>query len=121
MTKTILISDDDPDALEIAKVILEVNGFDVMTAANALEVETIFFEANPDLLLLDLSIPGGGVEIMKRIRRNKKEPEVPILAFTALSGTDEQERLKLQGFDGVVPKPCRPEEIVNIVRKFLKE
>jgi len=115
----ILLSEDDPDALEIAKIILQINGFEVLEAFAASETERIFFEEKPDLVLLDLSIPGGGIEVMKNLKR--KSSKIPILAFTALSSADEQEVLKRQGFDGVVPKPCSPEDIVNTVRKFLKE
>ena len=55
------------------------------------------------------------------VMENADYAKTPILAFTAMSSADEQEVLKRQGFDGVVPKPCRPEEIVEIVRRFLKE
>lgn len=121
MQKKILLTEDDPDAREIARIILELNGYQVLEAENAIQTESIFFNNQPSLLLIDLSIPGGGAKTMKRLKQSEKGKDIPILAYTALSSTDEMESLKREGFDGVVPKPCRPEEIVEIVRKFLKE
>ncbi|MCD4786470.1 MAG: response regulator [Candidatus Eremiobacteraeota bacterium] len=122
MSSTILLVEDDPDAREIARIILELHSYEVLTAVNGIEAISKANIEPIDLIILDISIPPkNGVHIMARMRENPKLNNIPIVAFTALSSIDEQEMLKREGFDGVIPKPCRPEEIVETVEKFLKE
>jgi len=119
---TILLVEDDPDAREIARIILELHNFEVLTATNGIEAINKANNESIDLIVMDISIlPKNGVHTMTQMRDNPKLDKIPIVAFTALSSIDEQEMLKRQGFDGVIPKPCRPEEIVEVVEKFLKE
>jgi len=122
MKKTVLLAEDDVDSREIARVILELNGYRVMEAINGLEAIKSAYKEPPDIIILDLSIgPQGGVQVMQQLKKTPDNKNTPMLAFTALASVDEQEVLKRHGFDGVIPKPCRPEEIANAVRKFLKE
>ncbi len=122
MKKKILLAEDDVDAREIAKIILEINGYRVVEAVNALETIDRTYKESPDLIIMDLSLlPQGGIQTMQHLRKNPGNRNTPMLAFTALSSTDEQAMIIREGFDGVIPKPCRPEEIVEAVRKFLKE
>ena len=122
MNKTILLAEDDVDAREIARIILELNGFRVVEAVNAIEAIDKTYKDSPDLIIMDLSLePQGGIQTMQHLKKNPGTRNTPMLAFTALSSNDEQEMIKREGFDDVIPKPCRPEEIVEAVRKFLKE
>lgn len=122
MESTVLLIEDDEDAREIAKIILELNGFKVIEALNGMQAINAFYEHIPDIIILDLSIPPkGGIDLMKQFKKDPRSRETPVLAFTALSSIDEQEALKQEGFDDVIPKPCRPQEIVSITKKYLKE
>ncbi len=125
MNNIILLVEDDDDAREIARVILELNGFKVIEAVDAVEAANKFFglaPESPGVIVLDLSIPpSGGKKVMQQIKKDPAARDIPILAFTALSSIDEQEALKREGFDDVIPKPCRPEEIVDKVKKYIKE
>lgn len=122
MSSTILLVEDDPDAREIARIILELHNYEVLTAVNGIEAISKANTEPIDLIVMDISIPPkSGVYTMTRMRENPKLNKIPIVAFTALSSIDEQEMLKREGFDGVIPKPCHPEEIVEAVEKFLKE
>lgn len=122
MNNKILLIEDDNDAREIARVILELNGFVVLEAVDGLEATDKFINTMPDVIVLDLSIPPrGGRQLLQQIKKDPKAGNIPVLAFTALSSVDEQETLKREGFDDVIPKPCQPEYIVEMVKKYIKE
>ncbi|MCE1245212.1 MAG: response regulator [Firmicutes bacterium] len=118
--KTVLLAEDDEDAREIARVILELYGYEVIEAVDGVSLLHKSMEVNPDIVILDLSLtPGGGIQLMLQLRKNVVFSTVPVLAYTAMSSIDDMEMLKREGFDGVIPKPCKPEEIVDTVRKFV--
>ena len=120
MKYTVLLAEDDEDAREIAKVILELYGYEVVEAVDGISLLSKSMDINPDIVILDLSLtPGGGIQLMLQLKKNAGDTEIPVLAYTAMSSIDDMEMLKREGFDGVIPKPCKPEEIVDTVRKFI--
>jgi DNA-binding response OmpR family regulator len=120
MKKTVLLAEDDEDAREIARVILELYGYEVIEVVDGVTALHKTMETNPDVIIVDLSLsPGGGIQLMLQLKKNAGDDKVPVLAYTAMSSIDDIEVLKREGFDGVIPKPCKPEEIVEAVRKFI--
>lgn len=120
MRKKVLLVEDDIDAREIARVILELHGYEVVEAHDGIDALHKSLELSPDIVILDMSImPWGGIQTMRTIRKDSPKTSIPILAYTALASIDERELLKREGFDDVITKPCSPDEIVATVRKFI--
>jgi DNA-binding response OmpR family regulator len=116
--KTILVVDDEPKIVRTLKAYLEGAGFRVVTAADGQMGLITFRHEKPDLVLLDLMLPGiDGLEVCKKIRR---ESDVPIIMVTAK--TDEVDMLLgLEiGADDYVVKPFSPREVVARVRAVLR-
>jgi len=115
---TILLVDDEPKIVQLARDYLEHGGFKVVTAENGPRALTIFRRGKPDLMVLDLGLPGmDGLDIARTIRR---ESDVPIIILTARG--DESDRLVgLElGADDYVVKPFSPKELVARVRAVLR-
>lgn len=116
--KTILVVDDEPKIVRALQAYLEGSGFRVVTAADGHMAIATFRHEKPDLILLDLMLPGiDGLEVCQKIRR---EANVPIIMVTARA--DEVDRiLGLEfGADDYVVKPFSPREVVARVRAVLR-
>jgi two-component system alkaline phosphatase synthesis response regulator PhoP len=116
--KTILIVDDETRIVDLARDYLEHAGFAVLTAADGPSALKMARTRKPDLLVLDLGLPGmDGLDVARAIRRDS---QLPIIMLTARD--DELDRvLGLEiGADDYVPKPFSPRELVARVRAILR-
>ena len=116
--RSILVVDDEPKIVKIARDYLERAGFRVQTAGDGRSVLPTVRSAKPDLIVLDLALPGmDGLDVARAIR---KESEVPIIMLTARA--DEADRLiGLElGADDYIVKPFSPKELVARVRAVLR-
>jgi two-component system, OmpR family, alkaline phosphatase synthesis response regulator PhoP len=114
----ILIVEDDPKTVELVKLYLTRDGYRVIAAGDGLTGLQQVAELRPDLIILDLMLPGmDGIEICHRLRR---ESEVPIILLTARS-TDDDKLIGLEaGADDYVTKPFSPRELAARVRVILR-
>jgi two-component system OmpR family response regulator len=105
--RTILLVDDDPDIRRMAALSLErIGGFEVSVVASGDEAIARATREPPDLLLLDVSMPGiDGPATFAALRRHAATERVPVVFFTATSSDDEVSRLLALGAIGVVSKP----------------
>jgi CheY-like chemotaxis protein len=111
----VLVVDDEPDACEAVRRILEHHGATVRTAESVGEALTIFPQVVPDVLVADLGMPGiDGYELLQRVRRLPHGTDVPVVALTAYVGGAEESALNA-GFDRYRSKPIAPEELVSLV------
>jgi two-component system OmpR family response regulator len=103
----LLVVDDDPDIRRIAALALERLGrFQVSVAASGAEALELLRKETPDVVLLDVSMPGAdGPETLLALRSNPATSSLPVIFFTATSSEEEAERLRALGAVGVVPKP----------------
>jgi DNA-binding response OmpR family regulator len=118
MGKRVLVVDDDVKTVELVKMYLRRDGYDVLTAFEGIEALRLAREARPDLLVLDLMLPGiDGLTICRTLRA---ESDVPIIMLTAR--TTEEDRLKGLdlGADDYVTKPFSPKELAARVRAVLR-
>ncbi|PYM66087.1 MAG: DNA-binding response regulator [Candidatus Rokuibacteriota bacterium] len=116
--RTILVVDDEPRIVQIARDYLERGGFRVVTAGDGRSALSLARSAKPDLVVLDLALPGlDGLDVTRALR---KESELPIIMLTARA--DEADRLVgLElGADDYVVKPFSPKELVARVRAVLR-
>jgi DNA-binding response OmpR family regulator len=115
---TILIIEDEPDLQRVVRDYLQNAGYSVIQATRGDEGLSLWRTKHPDLVILDLNLPGlGGLEVAKAIR---KEDETPIIMLTArIEETDRLIGLEL-GADDYIPKPFSPRELVARVRAVLR-
>src|SRR5438105_11325768 len=118
LMKTVLVVDDEPQIVQLVRDYLEHGGFKVLTAADGSAALRTASTQRPDLIILDLGLPGmDGLDVTRSLRRNG---EVPIIMLTAR--TDESDKLVgLElGADDYMTKPFSPKELVARVRAVLR-
>ena len=116
----ILVVDDYQDAREMYAEYLQYSGFRVAEAKNGNEAVAQARSLKPDLILMDLSLPGmDGWEATRRLKADEATKHIPIVALTghALAGASEGARKA--GCDSFVTKPCLPDDLVVEVRRML--
>jgi len=116
--KKILVVDDDVKTVELVKLYLNRDGYRVLTAYDGTEALRLAREGHPDLIVLDLMLPGiDGLEICRTLRG---ESDVPIIMLTAKT-TDQDKLIGLDlGADDYVTKPFSPRELAARVRVVLR-
>ena len=116
--KKVLVVDDDVKTVELVKLYLNRDGYRVLTAYDGTEALRLAREGHPDLIVLDLMLPGiDGLEICRTLRG---ESDVPIIMLTAKT-TDQDKLIGLDlGADDYVTKPFSPRELAARVRVVLR-
>lgn len=116
----VLVVDDVAHGREIFAEYLEFRGFRVATAEDGLEAMEKAFDLRPDVILMDLSLPGiDGWEATRRLKQDERTHSIPIIALTAHALASAHERAKEVGCDAVVTKPCIPKDLEAEVRRQL--
>jgi len=124
--KKILIADDEPDILEIIQYNLQNEGYEVYTAKNGNEALDMAKRFNPDLIILDIMMPGkNGIEVCNLLRLQPAFKETLIIFLTALSDEGTEVKGLESGADDYIAKPVSPKVLVSKVnalfRRFIKE
>ncbi len=115
----ILIVDDDPALSEMLQIVLRQEGFDTVHCGNGTEAVAAMRESRPDLVLLDLMLPGrDGVKVCRDMRT---ESVVPIVMLTAKSDTSDVVAGLEAGADDYVAKPFKPKELIARIRTRLRQ
>ena len=117
-SKRVLVVDDDVNTVELVKLYLKRDGYRVLAAYNGVDALRLAREGHPDLIVLDLMLPGiDGLEICRTLRA---ESDVPIIMLTAKT-TDQDKLTGLElGADDYVTKPFSPRELAARVRAVLR-
>jgi len=120
MGARILVIEDNPLNLKLIKDVLEFHGFDVLTAGSGEEGVALASSSSPDLVLMDLQLPGiGGREALQRLRADGRCREIPVVAVTAFAMKDDAESAKAAGFDGYIAKPISVRALPAQLAQFL--
>ena len=117
---TLLIVDDEPDIVMYLEDLLRSNGYVILTAPSGDEAVTLISEAHPDLILLDVNLPGmNGFEVCRHIRN---EPTTALLPVVMLTGLMPEERVKgiEAGADDFLTKPANKLELLTRIRSLLR-
>lgn len=118
--KHILVVDDYADALDIWTIYLQSMGYQVSSAADGLTAVAKAEQLLPDLVVLDLELPGlTGFEAAKRLRANPDTTQIPLIAATGYSHARQLDLARQSGFDAVVVKPCDPDLLVQEIERLL--
>ena len=120
MTHVILVVEDNERNLKLLRDVLEYAGYDVRVARTAEDGIVLAVKEPPDLVLMDLQLPGiDGTEALRRLRENPRTADIPVVAVTAQAMKQDRERALEAGFDGYVEKPISVRAFPEQVRSFL--
>jgi DNA-binding response OmpR family regulator len=115
----VLVVDDEQDVAKALKARLKANGFNVVLAYDSVQAFTIANQEKPDLILLDIMIPGGGgFVVAERLKQSHATDRIPIIFLTGIPGGEEQ--ASKIGASGYVMKPYHPDELLETIRRALE-
>ena len=118
----VLLAEDFEDARELYRDYLEFSGFAVEAAANGREAIEMAAKLQPDIILMDASMPVlDGWQATRELKSNPETRHIPIVALTAHAFDDAREEAKAAGCDGFITKPCLPDDLVVKVRAALDD
>jgi len=122
MTKRILVIEDTEDNRQIIRDLLTSAGYELVEAVDGLEGVATAEREKPDLILMDIQLPGiDGYEATRRIRAIPELAKVPIIAVTSYALSGDEAKTRAAGCDGYVAKPFSPRQLLAKVREFLPE
>ena len=122
MPKKIMVVEDDPVALTFAEYTLQHAGYDVITVANGLEALKRAQKDTPDLIVLDVMLPGvDGFEVCRLLRSKEVVANVPILILSAKARESDKDIGLKEGANEYLSKPTSPAELVASVERLLAE
>jgi two-component system, cell cycle response regulator DivK len=112
----ILIIEDNVANMKLAVVLLESAGHSVVVATSAESGLTLAREEQPDLILMDIQLPGmDGLEATAILKRDQATRSIRVIALTALAMKGDEERIRVAGCDGYVAKPLRYKEFLATI------
>ena len=119
MNKSILLVDDSVPNLKLTRFLLMQDGFEVRTAENAEQALQVLESSLPDMILMDIQMPGmDGLALTRHLRRDGSLQNVPIVALTASAINGDEEIARAAGCDGYITKPIDTRTFVDLVRDY---
>lgn len=118
--EAILIVDDNLTNLKLVKVLLESSGYKVRTAVNADGVVQTLKEFKPDLILMDIQLPGmDGLTLTRQLKADPKTAAIPVVALTAYAMKGDDDKALASGCSGYITKPVDTRSFTKQVEQFL--
>lgn len=119
MAHRILVVDDDPHLVKVVSMYLAIEGYDVQIAGTAEEGLAEMERQRPDLIIMDIMMPGmDGIEACRRIKSDPDTEAIPVVMFSALSSDDDVERARMAGANNLITKPFSLVKLASVVRDF---
>jgi two-component system, cell cycle response regulator DivK len=120
MSKRILLVEDQEDNRRIMRDLLSASGYELIEANNGEEGLELAEREVPDLILMDIQLPGlDGYEVTRRIKAKFDLNHIPIIAVTSYALSGDDQKAFAAGCDGYVTKPFSPRELLAKIREFL--
>jgi two-component system cell cycle response regulator DivK len=117
---TVLIIEDNAVNLRLAIFLLETAGHAVLSATDAEAGLALAKSQHPNLILMDIQLPGmDGLEATRLLRRDVETSAIPVIALTALAMKGDEERIRAAGCDGYIAKPMRYQEFLATIALWL--
>lgn len=118
--ETILIVDDNPANLKLARVLLQGEGYHVRTAVDAEDALHALQTFTPSLILMDIQLPGmDGLELTRRLKADSATKGIVILALTAYAMKGDEEKARAAGCDGYVAKPIDVDSLPSLIAQHV--
>ncbi|MGD1055828.1 MAG: response regulator [Solirubrobacteraceae bacterium] len=122
MTSSILVVEDNEDNITLVDFLLKAHGYAPLLARDGSEGLRLALEHRPDLVLLDIRMPGmDGFEVARAIRADARLNHTRVVAVTASAMVGDREQIVAAGFDGYIDKPIDPESFMAEVELWLPE
>ena len=117
---TILVVEDNATNMTLSTFLLESAGHTVVAATSAELGLTLALECRPDLILMDIQLPGmDGLQATGLLKKNEATRGIPVIALTALAMKGDEERIRAAGCDGYIAKPLAYKDFLAVVREHL--
>jgi len=118
--KKILVVEDNEANMYLITFVLRNNDYEVIEAKSGEEGITAAIKTKPDLIIMDVDLPGiDGLETTKRIRDSKADSQVPIVALTSYAMAGDREKALTAGCTGYIEKPINPDTFMGEIEKYL--
>ncbi|HEV2520235.1 MAG TPA: response regulator [Thermoplasmata archaeon] len=118
----ILLVEDNPLNAKLAALILRTSGYSVVSASDATEAYRVLAHERPDLILMDLGLPGmDGYALTRELRRHPQTRPIPILAVTSFAMKGDELKAREVGCDGYLTKPIDRLQLLREIRRLLHE
>jgi two-component system cell cycle response regulator DivK len=120
--RNVLIVDDNPMNMKLVRVLLTGEGYEVRTAADALEALDILKEWRPLLILMDIQLPGiDGLELTRRLKADSATDQIIIIGLTAYAMKGDEERILAAGCDAYIAKPIDTRTLPGIIATLIEK
>ncbi|MBI3387911.1 MAG: response regulator [Deltaproteobacteria bacterium] len=121
MSARVLVVDDNPTNLKLVSDVLAFEGYDILKAADAEEAQVILSRVLPDLILMDIALPGmDGLTLTRKVKADPRTHHVRIVALTAFAMKGDDQKALDAGCDGYITKPidtrALPQQVAQICR-----
>jgi two-component system cell cycle response regulator DivK len=118
--RTVLVVEDNPANMTLAVFLLESVGHRVLTATDAEAGLTLARDAQPNLILMDMQLPGmDGLEATMLLKEDDATRAIPVIALTALAMKGDEARIRAAGCDSYIGKPMRYKEFLAAIAAYL--
>ena len=118
---TILIVEDNEKNMKLARDVLQSRGYATVEAVTGEEGVQLAIEKKPDLVLMDIQLPGiNGMEALRQVRADPGCAKIPVVAFTASVTPTDRSQISAAGFDGFISKPINLKEFLETVKRVLE-
>jgi two-component system cell cycle response regulator DivK len=118
---TILIVEDNEKNMKLARDVLQARGYATLEAVTGEEGVRLAIDRKPDLVLMDIQLPGiNGMEALRQVRADPACAKVPVVAFTASVTPTDRSQISAAGFDAFISKPINLKEFLETVKRLLE-
>jgi CheY-like chemotaxis protein len=122
LMKKILVVEDDPLIMDLIVILLEHEGYEVMQSFSAEESISLAVSCQPDLVLMDVALPGlDGLEATRILKAQEGTRRIPIIALSAQAMKEDAEKASRAGCDGFIVKPIFARTFVQEISRFLEK
>ena len=117
---TVLIVEDNEKNMKLARDVLQAKGYATLEAVTGEDGVRLAKEKKPDLVLMDIQLPGiNGIEALRQLRADPAFAKTPIVAFTASVTPTDRSQIQAAGFDGFLSKPINLKEFLGMIAEML--
>ena len=121
MADRVLIVEDNDKNMKLARDVLQSKGYVTLEAITGEDGVRIAIEKKPDLVLMDIQLPGiNGIEALRQVRADPGCARIPIVAFTASVMSSDRSQISAAGFDVFLSKPINLKEFLETVKRLLE-